>query len=489
MNYKDKTWMYQKYVVENVSGPEIAKLCGISSRTAAYWIDKFGLQKLYHNAEWLREQYESKGLSTIEIAKLCNADASTITCNLAKFGIKARSISESNSNRWKDELYKNKMLAKFRSDEHRNKLKTIWENDEYALKQSETHIAISTPERRAANSASQKRVWADPEYRTRMAEIFKSATWRKHNAEARAAAPKVSSIQRILYSILDDLGVKYYREYEDKADPQCLIGPWNFDCVVPREGKPSLLIECQGEYFHGTPAASARDKAKATYISSIPGYELKCIWEHEFSNHNKVVELLKYWLGLSSIDMVDFSFDDIEIRECPASEYRLLLSKYHYLSNAGRGGIACGAYLGDELAAVCVFSPLARQNIHVDGYQIAQIRELSRLCIHPKYQKPNFASWFVSRCIKSLNHRYKCIISYCDTTFGHDGAVYKACNFVQDGETTPDYWYANKDGWKIHKKTLYNHAVKMGMKEAEYAEANGYNKVFGREKLRFVYKR
>jgi len=41
----------------------------------------------------------------------------------------------------------------------------------------------------------------------------------------------------------------------------------------------------------------------------------------------------------------------------------------------------------------------------------------------------------------------------------------------------------------MHKKTLYNHAKKMGMKEKEYAELNSYKKVYGQEKLRFVFER
>jgi hypothetical protein len=145
-----------------------------------------------------------------------------------------------------------------------------------------------------------------------------------------------------------------------------------------------------------------------------------------------------------------------------------------------------GAYLGDELIAVCVFSPLVRHNLPWDK---ESSRELSRLCIHPRYQKKNFASWFVSRCMKSLDPKYKTIISYCDTTFNHDGAIYKACNFRLDGEVKPDYWYVSDDGWTMHKKTLYNHAKKMSLTEREFAELHGYRKIYGDKKLRFVYER
>jgi len=330
----------------------------------------------------------------------------------------------------------------------------------------------------AFRSKCRKR-WQDPEFKEKMAIVL-------------ANQPRVSSLQTILYSILDDLGVKYYREHEDgPADSQCVIGPWTFDCVIPRKDRPDLLIECQGDYWHSRREAISKDKAKASYIANnfSDQYELKCIWEHEFLNKDKIVELLKYWLGITQLELIDFDFKKVEIHDCPAQDYKLLLSKYHYLPNAGRGGIAYGAYLHDRLIAVCVFSPLVRQNINVDGYDQSEIRELSRLCIHPRYQKKNFASWFVSRCVKQLDDKFRCIISYCDTTFNHDGATYKACNFVQDKIIKPDYWYVSPDGWVTHKRTLYGHACKMSMTEAGYAAAHGYSKVYGREKLRFFYDR
>ena len=163
------------------------------------------------------------------------------------------------------------------------------------------------------------------------------------------------------------------------------------------------------------------------------------------------------------------------------------MSKYHYLANAGRGGIAYGAYIGDALIAVCVFSTMVRQNIEVDDFLPSETRELSRLCIHPSYQKHNFASWFVSRCIKLLPPNLRCIISYCDTTFNHNGATYRSLNFVEDKVVRPDYWYVNEAGWVMHKKRLYEHAVQMGITEAQYAADRGYKRVYGSEKLRFKF--
>jgi len=415
----------------------------------------------------------------------------------------AKRISENSKRIWKDEELRDRMSA-FRKQRdfaermaeiNKNKpidtqklskaVKARWENEDYRRRMVENLKQIS----RAS--------WADENYRKKISESTKRSweneVYRKHIEssllKARQNQQRVSSIQEILYSILDDLGVKYYREYNDKTDDnECTVGPYSFDCVIPRNNAPDLLIECQGEYWHSENTRH-RDFAKASYINNnFPGiYEIKYLWEHEFYNKNKIAHLVKYWLGISSHEIIKFDFSDIEIRKCTKDDYHLLLSKYHYLGNAGRGGIVYGAYHGDDLAAVIVFSPLLRQNIETYGYPGDKCRELSRLCIHPKYQKKNFGSWFIARAIKHLDQKYQLIIAYCDTTFNHDGAIYKAANFELAGEVRPDYWYANDDGWVMHKRTLYGRAIAMKMKESEYAAKHGYHKIYGKKKLKFIY--
>ena len=429
---------------------------------------------------------------------------------------------------WQNPIYRNKMsisrkwdMAMYEASRHlwadsefRSSMELIWHNKSYKtllsdrskkfwienrqkmleLFHSDKYLdafmsAVTSQEYRQKISRAVKKNWENQEFAKRMIELRNKPELRQKMAIARLNQPRVSSIQTILYSILDDLGIKYYREYLDRpSDLECAIGPYVFDCVIPREGKPTLLIECQGDYWHSIDKKIKQDQSKATYINNNLSnqYELKCIWEHEFQCKDRVVELIKYWMGIAKLELIDFDFNNVKIKECPASDYRLLLSKYHYLANACRGGITYGAYLDNELIAVCGFSPLIRQNIPEDS---KTTRELSRLCIHPRYQKRNFASWFVSRCIKLLPNQYTTIISYTDTTFNHNGTVYKALNFKLDSEIKPDYWYVDKDGWVMHKKSLYDHARKMNMIEKDFAEKNGYKKIHGNKKLKFVFKR
>lgn len=357
-----------------------------------------------------------------------------------------------------------------------SKMKAAWTDDKRRAA-SYRSLRNVTPELRKKLSESSKKLWRDGKYRIVQATHRAKQSW------------AVSSLQSILYSILDDLGVIYFREYTDRPnDPETVIGPYNFDCAIPRAGRPTLLIECHGDYWHSLGKAMVKDVQKQAYITNnfANVYELKCIWEHEFKCRDKVFELVKYWLGITSIEHVDFAFGEVSIALVNVKTSNTLLNKYHYLSGCGRGGIIYGAYYKDELIAVCAFSTLVRQNLPYDGQST---RELSRFCVHPKFQKPNFGSWMISRCIKLLPSHITTVVSYCDTTFNHDGALYKACNFALDGTVSPDYWYVNDAKWVMHKKTLYQHACKMSMTEREYATLHNYVRVYGTEKLRFIFKR
>lgn len=383
------------------------------------------------------------------------------TINTLEHKSKKSKISKS---LWENNKYKSKSLKTRQSQEYQSNMKAAW-TDEKKTEQSKRMSAIL------------KAKWQDSEYRAKLLRVLNDR-------------PKVSSLQETLYSILDDLSIKYYREYQDKpADKETIIGPWSFDCVVPRNNKPWLLIECNGNWVHSLEKTIKLDKSKASYITNnlSDKYELKYLWEHELKCKDKAQELIKYWLGLTELELASYNFKDLTIKDCPASDYKLLLSKYHYLPNAGRGGIAYGAYLNNELVACCIFSPLIRQNITIDNYNKNEVRELSRLCIHPRYQKHNLASWFISRCIKLLPDKYKCVISYCDTTFNHDGATYKACNFKLDKIVKPDFWYVDQNGWAMHKKTLYNQAVNLSITTNEFINRFNYKKVYGKEKLRFIF--
>jgi hypothetical protein len=329
-----------------------------------------------------------------------------------------------------------------------------WKNPEYRRKWLDT---------RTLNA---KKRWQNPEYRAKMAA-----------ARARQSG-KISSIQRRLYEYLSDLNVKFYEE-----GPNTQIGPYVFDCLAEHNDR-HILIECQGNYWHSLKRHIDNDKSKFAYTSKyFPEYEIMYVWEHEFDTHGRVLDRLKIKLDID-IDSIDFELGDIKIKQTTQAEVKEFLDAYHYLGSK-RNGICFTAYFRDEIVACILFSYPLRQNTAGQfGLQHRNVRELSRLCIHPSYHKKNFATWFMARCLKNID--CDLVIAYADTTVGHDGTIYKAANFHLHHTVPADYWYIDKDNFAIHKRTLYGRAVKMGMKEAEFAEKFGYLKKYGGEKLCFI---
>lgn len=360
-------------------------------------------------------------------------------------------------------------LAKDRwnNREYREKWKTT-RNSTKATRSKFSKELWSDQDRLTKLSNSLKTLWKNEEYRVKQKAGYTDVV-KETMALKRSQQPSISSIQLQLYQYLDDLGVSYHKE-----GPETTKGYFVFDCLVPRiDGiHKNLLIECQGDYWYSLARTQQNDRSKFTYIDRyFPNYEIMYIWEHEFYAKDRVLDRLKAKLGLL-INGVDFEFAKVELKIPTPIELKKFLDAYHYIGK-GRGGKVVGAYLNGELIGCVVFSSPLRQNL-------GNITELSRLCIHPSYHKKNFASWLVSKALKSVSG---VIVAYADRTVGHVGTVYKACGFKLDHVVPADYWYVDEDGYVMHKKTLYNQAVRLKMTEAGFADKNNYMKVFGGQKF------
>jgi len=313
---------------------------------------------------------------------------------------------------------------------------------------------------------------------------FKDKEYRNKQALARARMPRISRLQEHLYQIIDSLGIKYYKEGKETK-----VGFYVFDCLIPRQGnmEKDLLIECHGEYWHSLEKSKRNDRAKESFIDRYhrEDYDFMVLWEYDFLFEKKIIELLKSALGINEHKQIAFDFDEVESKECNYKDAVSFLSKFHYLHTVPRGSKYIGAYLENDLVALFVVSRPIRQNIaQTLSLNNNEVLEISRFCIHPCYQKKNFASWFIKKAIKLI--RARALIAYADSTCGHNGTIYRASNFKLDRIVRPDYWYIDKNGYVMHKKTLYNRAVKMGKKEAVYAFEHGFRKIKGKEKYRFV---
>lgn len=127
------------------------------------------------------------------------------------------------------------------------------------------------------------------------------------------------------------------------------------------------------------------------------------------------------------------------------SEYAEWLLKKHYAHRIPSISYAFGLYDGGILKGVCTFGTPSSSTLR-DGIAGSEnafyVLELNRLCVES--DEKNITSFFVSRCIRELSG--KIIISYADTSQGHVGKIYQACNFLYTGLS------AKRTDWKVKGK-------------------------------------
>lgn len=118
----------------------------------------------------------------------------------------------------------------------------------------------------------------------------------------------------------------------------------------------------------------------------------------------------------------------------------------HYAHRMPSISWSFGLYENDELIGVCTYGKPASNQLcfGICGKEYTKIvYELNRLVL--KYNRPNEASFFVSKTLKLLPKPF-IIVSYADTAQNHQGIVYQATNFIFTGTTKPRTDMAGKEG-------------------------------------------
>lgn len=148
---------------------------------------------------------------------------------------------------------------------------------------------------------------------------------------------------------------------------------------------------------------------------------------------------------------------DMVVKEVSREECEPFILKIHYAKRWPSISYAYGLFGGEEIIGVVTYGtpPSAPLRRGIAGDEnIDKILELNRLCL--KYNRKNEASFLVSKSLKMLP-KNKIIISFADIEQGHNGAVYRACNFTYHGLS------AKRTDWKVkglehlHGQTIADH--------------------------------
>jgi len=145
------------------------------------------------------------------------------------------------------------------------------------------------------------------------------------------------------------------------------------------------------------------------------------------------------------------------VEQCPRSQIVDFVETHHYSKNMNGLQISyCFKLMdGDTMIGAMVYGKISMKGVeskytdNPDG-----LLELKRLvCIDdtPKNTESYFIGWTL-RWLKR-NTTLDMIISYADTTYGHEGVIYKATNFKFMGQTSPGRVIMYK-GKRYHDKTI-----------------------------------
>ena len=174
---------------------------------------------------------------------------------------------------------------------------------------------------------------------------------------------------------------------------------------------------------------------------------------------------------------------------CERGEIANFVEKWHYSNNVNGLTINyCFKLLdtNNQIIGAMIYGKVAMANVWKRyAKKETDLIELKRLCCIDNTPK-NTESYFIGHTLRWLkkNTIVKTVISYSDTTYSHDGIIYKASNFKHKGMTAPGrvIWY---NGKRYHDKairTVYNNRLKpfaleianaLALGEATYEKTKG----------------
>ncbi len=148
---------------------------------------------------------------------------------------------------------------------------------------------------------------------------------------------------------------------------------------------------------------------------------------------------------------------DLRVKRIEVAEARGYIAEFHYSHLMPDSSRFCfAAYYGEELAGICVFGTGCGMNQYralISNIPNGAYAELTRLWCFDKAPK-NTESRFISLCLKLLPKEIKLVLSYADSSRGHEGVIYKATNWLYLGKTNGAKLLVDKKGKEFHPRLL-----------------------------------
>jgi hypothetical protein len=148
---------------------------------------------------------------------------------------------------------------------------------------------------------------------------------------------------------------------------------------------------------------------------------------------------------------------EIKILMCEKSQADNLISKYHYSKKPTKNSfLNMLVYYKNNINGALQIGYGIRPDIN-GNFKKNEIAEFDRMWlsdIMPKYSETITLS-LLHKFLKIRYKNLKALISYCDTSVGNNGTIYKAGNYKLIDELKADF-YILENGERIHPVTMWH---------------------------------
>ena len=144
---------------------------------------------------------------------------------------------------------------------------------------------------------------------------------------------------------------------------------------------------------------------------------------------------------------------DWMVCDAELSKATRMVSELHYAGGGSNTSTALhGLYRKADykLMGVAWWIPPTRTAARAWWTNPEEVLVLSRLVLDPEVPK-NGATFLLSKSVKLIDSRWKCLITYADTWRGHTGHIYRAAGWEYLGLTKPERTYT-VDGRMVARK-------------------------------------
>ena len=149
------------------------------------------------------------------------------------------------------------------------------------------------------------------------------------------------------------------------------------------------------------------------------------------------------------------------VERIPCKTAKAYIIKNHYSHGCHNAPSPCyGLYEwgdGIKLIGVLMFATPCSEAVRESVFgserkdSVIELHRLHILDVTPT----NTESWFIAKCLKLLKRdlpRVKAVVSFADSTEGHEGTIYQATNFFYIGKTGECVFYMDQSGRLRHPR-------------------------------------